>query len=60
MNQYFEEGENFLWIRDREYQGESRKISLKMLRQTHRKANKQGMIAQDLYTGKKYFINPNK
>lgn len=55
MNQYFEEGESFLWVRDRDYQEESLKISLKMLRQTHRKANKQGMIAQDMYTGKKYF-----
>ena len=56
MNRYFEEGDTFLWIKDRDYQSDSLKISLKMIRQVYRKASKQGLIAQDQYSGKKYFV----
>lgn len=56
MNQYFEEGETFLWIKDKDYHSESMKVSLRMLKEKHRTANKQGLIAEDIYSGKKYFV----
>ena len=36
MNCYFEEGEVFTWIRDRERSGENMVVSLKMLKECHR------------------------
>ena len=36
MNCYFEEGEVFTWIRDRERSGENMVVSLKMLIVCHR------------------------
>lgn len=56
MNCYFEEGEVFTWIRDRERSGENMVVSLKMLKECHRTGSKQGMIAEDIRTGKKYFV----
>ncbi len=55
MNHYFEEGESFVWVKDRDFQGDPLQISLKMLKESHRTANKQGMIAEDMHSGKKYF-----
>ena len=45
MNCYFEEGEVFTWIRDRESSGENMVISLKMLKEYHRTGSKQAMLA---------------
>ena len=56
MNCYFEEGEVFTWIRDRERSGENMVVSLKMLIECHRTGSKQAMIAEDIRTGKKYFV----
>lgn len=56
MNCYFEEGEVFTWIRDRERSGENMVVSLKMLKECHRIGSKQAMIAEDIRTGKKYFV----
>ena len=56
MNCYFEEGEVFTWIRDRERSGENMVVSLKMLKECHRTESKQAMIAEDIRTGKKYFV----
>lgn len=56
MNCYFEEGEVFTWIRDRERSGENMVVSLKMLKECHRTGSKQTMIAEDIRTGKKYFV----
>ena len=53
---YFEEGETFTWIRDRERSGEELVIPLKMIKESHRTGNKQAMIASDIRTGKKYFV----
>ena len=52
----FEEGEVFTWIRDRERSGENMVVSLKMLKECHRTGSKQAMIAEDIRTGKKYFV----
>ena len=56
MNCYFEEGEVFTWIRDRERSGENMVVSLKMLKECQRTGSKQAMIAEDIRTGKKYFV----
>ena len=56
MNCYFEEGEVFTWIRDRERSGENMVVSLKMLKECHRTGSNQAMIAEDIRTGKKYFV----
>ena len=56
MNCYFEEGEVFTWIRDRERSGETMVVSLTMLKECHRTGSKQAMIAEDIRTGKKYFV----
>lgn len=56
MNCYFEEGEVFTWIRDRERSGENMVVSLKMLKECYRTGSKQAMIAEDIRTGKKYFV----
>ena len=56
MNCYFEEGEVFTWIRDRERSGENMVVSLKMLKECNRTGSKQAMIAEDIRTGKKYFV----
>lgn len=56
MNCYFEEGEVFTWIRDRERSGENMVVSLKMLKECHRTGSKQATIAEDIRTGKKYFV----
>ena len=56
MNCYFEEGEVFTWIRDRERSGENMVVSLKMLKECRRTGSKQAMIAEDIRTGKKYFV----
>lgn len=56
MNCYFSEGETFTWIRDRDRRDKNLIISLRMLREKHRSGNKQAMIAEDIRTGKKYFV----
>ena len=56
MNCYFEEGEVFTWIRDRERSGENMVVSLKMLKECHRTGSMQAMIAEDIRTEKKYFV----
>ena len=56
MNCYFEEGEVFTWIRDRERSGENMVVSLKMLKECHRPGSTQAMIAEDIRTGKQYFV----
>lgn len=56
MSQYFEEGDTFLWIKDRDVQGDSLQVSLKMIKEIYRKAGKQGLAARDLYSGKNYFL----
>lgn len=56
MNQYFTEGETFLWKKDKDYHTSSLSLSLKMIKESYRLANKQGMIAEDIYTGKQYFL----
>ena len=56
MNCYFEEGEVFTWIRDKDRQEDKLVLSLKMLRESYRNGNKQAMIAADIRTGKKYFL----
>ena len=53
---YFEEGETFTWIRDRDRKDKNLIISLRMLKEKHRSGNKQAMIAEDIRTGKKYFV----
>ena len=56
MNCYFAEGETFTWIRDRDRREKNLIISLRMLKEKHRSGNKQAMIAEDIRTGKKYFV----
>ncbi|MDO5146327.1 MAG: protein kinase [Eubacteriales bacterium] len=56
MNQYFEEGEIFTWVKDREKNEPSLVIALKMQKESYRNGSKQAMIAQDIRTGKKYFL----
>ena len=56
MNCYFEEGEVFTWVRDKDRQEDKLVLSLKMLRESYRNGNKQAMIAADIRTGKKYFL----
>ena len=56
MNCYFEEGEVFTWIRDRERSGENMVVSLKMLTECPRTGRKQSILAEDIRTGKKYFV----
>ncbi len=56
MNCYFEEGEIFTWIRDRERSGDNLIITLRMLKEKHRTGSKQALIGEDIRTGKKYFI----
>lgn len=56
MNCYFEEGESFTWIRDRERNEDALVVSLKMIKESYRNGNKQAMIAEDIRTGKKYFV----
>ena len=56
MNCYFEVGETFTWIRDRDRKDKNLIISLRMLKEKHRSGNKQAMIAEDIRTGKKYFV----
>ncbi|MCD8018172.1 MAG: protein kinase [Clostridiales bacterium] len=56
MNCYFEEGENFVWIRDREKGDSELAIALKMIREKYRNGDKQAMVAEDIRTEKKYFV----
>ncbi len=56
MIPYFEEGEIFTWIRDRERSGNELVIPLRMIKESYRNGNKQAMIAGDIRTGKKYFM----
>ena len=56
MIPYFEEGETFTWIRDRERSGNELVIPLRMIKESYRNGNKQAMIAGDIRTGKKYFM----
>lgn len=56
MNQYFEEGQSFLWVKDHDYHSDPLKISLKILKEVHRTAYKQALVAEDLYSHKKYFV----
>ena len=56
MNRYFEEGEVFTWHRDRDREEENLVIALKMVKENYRNGNKQAMIAEDIRTGKKYFV----
>ena len=44
MNCYFEEGEVFTWVRDKDRQEDKLVLSLKMLRESYRNGNKQAMI----------------
>lgn len=56
MNQYFEEGEYFTWIRDRDKNAGSLVIPLQMLTERFRSKSKQTMVAKDTRTGKRYFL----
>lgn len=56
MNRYFEEGEYFTWIRDRDQNADSLVVPLHMLEENYRNRNKQAMVAEDSRTGKKYFL----
>lgn len=56
MNHYFEEGEVFTWIKDREKKEPALVIPMKMLQESFRSGKKQAMIAGDIRTGKKYFV----
>lgn len=56
MNQYFEEGEKFTWIRDRDREGSTLVIPLLMEKESYRNGSKQAMIAKDIRTGKQYFV----
>ncbi len=56
MSAYFEEGETFTWIRDRERGESSLAIPLKMGREIYRNGDKQAIVAEDVRTGKKFFL----
>lgn len=56
MNQYFEEGEVFTWIKDKDRTGENLIIPLKMVKECHRTGSKQALIGENIRTGKKYFV----
>ena len=56
MNHYFEEGETFLWVRDKEGQSEDLIVSLRILKERYRTSLKQGLLAEDTFSGRKYFV----
>ncbi len=56
MNHYFSQGENFVWIRDRDRSGESMRLSLKILQEKYRSGNKQTLIAEEVRTKKRFFL----
>ena len=56
MNQYFEEGESFTWIRDKDRNAAPLVIPLRMLSEHYRNISKQTMVAENPRTGKKYFL----
>lgn len=56
MNQYFEEGEKFTWIRDRDRDGSTLVVPLLMEKESYRNGSKQAMIARDVRTKKQYFV----
>ncbi|MBR0411542.1 MAG: protein kinase [Eubacterium sp.] len=56
MNQYFETGECFTWVRDRDKNADPLVIPLRMLKENYRNRMKQTMVAEDTRTGKKYFL----
>ncbi len=53
---YFEEGEYFLWTKDREGQESPLTLSLQMIREKYRSGKKQAMIAKEVNTEKYYFL----
>ncbi len=55
-NAYFEEGEFFLWIKDKEEQEPPLKLHLEMIREQFRSGKKQALVARDVHTDKKYFL----
>ena len=55
MRHYFKEGELFTWVRDAGRGEKELIINLKMLREIHLASLKQGLVAQDIRTGKMYF-----
>ncbi|MBQ9157311.1 MAG: protein kinase [Eubacterium sp.] len=56
MNHYFEEGESFTWIRDQERDAEPLVVPLIMLQEKYRTGSKQALLAEDIRTGKQYFV----
>ncbi len=56
MIQYFEEGDRFTWIRDRDATGETMTVPLVILREQQRSRSKQAVIAEDANSKKLYFM----
>lgn len=55
-NAYFEEGEYFLWTKDKEDWEPPLKLHLEMVREQFRSGKKQALVAREIHTEKKYFI----
>lgn len=56
MSILFQVGEIFTWSNDKEPGVKQFSITLKMIKEIYQNGRKQGMQAQDIQTGKKYFI----
>ena len=56
MNQYFSEGETFVWIRDRDRSGEELRLSLRICQEKYRSGNIQTLVAEEARTRKRFFM----
>ena len=56
MNSYFQKGDLFTWVRDRDNHSGSLVVPLRMLLEYSRSKSKQAMVAEDTRTKKKYFL----
>ena len=54
MYQYFKEGDFLSWKGEGDFPGEG--LVLRMLRENYRSGTKQAMVAEDIRTGRKYFL----
>lgn len=56
MNAYFEVGESFIWVRDKDQNTDPLVVPLRMLTEHYRNQSKQTLVAENPRTGKKYFL----
>lgn len=54
MYQYFKEGDFLTWKGEGDFPGEG--LVLKMVRENYRSGTKQAMVAEDIRTGRRYFL----